>query len=113
MWGLSYDQKQKYACEGDYTHNSECENHEEHNHDNYCGQSLPADWTDLQKDHFWCNDANVGLLTHKAEFNSQVNETCTITVGDSSYEYGNCDCSDPENYDFENTGRFQILRGTN
>ena len=80
----------------------------------------------MQKDEFWCNDANYGLLANEADikFVSQVDipdddnstvliPTCTISISNgteikSTYAYKNCDCSEPENYIFNNTGRFQI-----
>ena len=33
---------------------------------------------------------------------------CKMTDGGMSITYSNCDCSDPENYDFVDEGRFKI-----
>ena len=107
---------------------------EEHGLGTFCGTpfsdvDVSANWNDLQMDEFWCNDANYGLRTNEADikFVSQADipdennstvliPTCTISISDhsngteikSTYDYENCDCSDPGNYDFKNTGRFQI-----
>ena len=85
-----------------------------HNHDTFLNEELPTSWNDLQKDKFWCNDANFGLLQNPGEVKHVSQDgntgTCTISVNNNNFEYTNCDCSEPGKYNFKDDGRFLILR---
>ena len=85
-----------------------------HNHDTFLNEELPTSWNDLQKDKFWCNDANFGLLQNPGEVKHVSQDgntgTCTISVNNNNFEYTNCDCSEPGKYNFKDGGRFLILR---
>lgn len=85
-----------------------------HNHATFLNEPLPTSWNDLQKDKFWCNDANFGLLQNPGEVKHVSQDgntgTCTISVNNNNFEYTNCDCSNPGKYNFKDDGRFLTLR---
>ena len=52
-----------------------------------------------------CNEANFAIMEGNAK-GSNEGSSCKIEQEFGSVTYGNCDCSDPDNYSFYDEGRF-------
>ena len=52
-----------------------------------------------------CNEANFQIMEGNAK-GSNEGSSCKIEQEFGSVTYGNCDCSDPDNYSFYDEGRF-------